>query len=170
MTTVTLIEAAERIGRTPLEVAITCALRGFPCEGGMLDEGVLAILGPVAVPDPVADEEEPDAVVEVHADETEEERRLRVVRRVLERLVRNGKWMPARTERRSAGRGLQGSDVGLALKAVDVMLDCGLMRSEQHGGREQKVGLNAERRQEISDIVDGRPVADETLGAWIAGG
>src|SRR4051794_7636703 len=100
MGSVTLLEAAERIGRTPLEIAITCALRRFPCEGGMLDEGVLAILGPVAVPDPVVDEEEPDALVEVNADETEEERRLRVVRRVLERLVRNGKWMPARTERR----------------------------------------------------------------------
>jgi hypothetical protein len=171
MATVTLIEAAERIGRTPLEIAITCALRGFPCEGGVLDEGVLPILGPTVVSDPVAvEEEDHDAIAEVNADETEEERRLRVVRRVLERLVRTGKWMPARTERRSTGRGLGGPDVGLALRAVDVMVDCGLMRSEQHGGKEQKVGLNGERRQEIGDIVDGRPVADDILRAWITGG
>lgn len=168
MATMTLIEAAERVGLSPLEVAIKCAIRGFPCEGGVLDDGVLPILGEVA-PEP-APEEEPPATDEPSGGETEEERRMRIVRRVLERLSNTGKWMPARTERRGAARGLPGAEIGLALHAVDVMVDSGLMRAEQHGGREQRVGLNAERRREISEIVEGGPVADEALRAWIAGG
>jgi hypothetical protein len=50
------------------------------------------------------------------------------------------------------------------------MIDCGLMRQEQHGGKEQKVGLNGDRRREITDIVEGRPVEDEALRSWITGG
>jgi hypothetical protein len=167
MATITLVEAADRVGLSPLEIAIKCAVRGFPCEGGVLDEGVLPIIGAVA-PEASADEPQPpaeDAVVE-----TDGERRMRVVRRVLERMSNTGKWMPARIERRAAARGLGGSDVGLALHAVDAMVDCGLIRAEQHGGKEQRVGLNGERRREIAEIVEGGPVADEMLRVWIAGG
>lgn len=168
MAPITLLEAAERIGLSPLEIAIKCALRGFPCEGGLLDDAVLPILGTVQ-PD-TRREGTGVAVTGADGNETDEERRLRVVRRVLERLARMGKYLPSRTEKRSTGRGLQGSDVGLALRAVDIMLECGLMGQEQHGGREQKVGLNGERRREIADIIDGRPVLDEVLVAWIIGG
>jgi len=168
VTTVTLPEAAERIGLSPLEIAITCAVRGFPCEGGVLDDAVLPILGTVQAPEAASEEPDPSAA-EPNEGETDEERRLRVVRRVLERLSRTGKWMPARTEKRSTGRGLAGPDVGLALRAVDVLIDCGLMRSEQHGSREQKVGLNGDRRREITDIVEGEPIEDPTLADWVAG-
>jgi hypothetical protein len=64
---------------------------------------VLPILGTVA---PEAHHEPSDAPTD--GVESDEERRLRVVRRVLERLARTGKWMPARTEKRSTGRGLGG--------------------------------------------------------------
>jgi len=167
MATVTLVEAAERVGLTPLEIAIKCALRGFPCEGGVLDDGVLPIIGAVIAD---ARTDEPGSPADEGAGaETEQERRLRIVRRVLERLANTGKWMPARIERRAAARGLGGPEVGLALHAVDVMVDCGLMRAEQHGGKEQRVGLNGERRREVVEIVEGGRVADEALRAWVAG-
>lgn len=167
MATVTLLEAAERAGLSPLEIAIKCAVRGFPCEGGALDDAVLPIIGAVAPEVAAAEPEVPGA--EEAGPETDAERRLRVVRRVLERLANTGKWMPARVERRATARGLGGSDVGLALHAVDVMVDCGLMRAEQHGGKEQRVGLNPERRREIAEAIEGR-VLNEALRAWITGG
>lgn len=81
-----------------------------------------------------------------------------------------GKFWPARTERRSVGRGFDGSDVGLALQAAEALKSCGFMLESIHGGHEARVGLAGDRRHEIADIIAGRPVVDDNLRAWIKGG
>ena len=165
MSDVTFAEAGARLGISPLEVVLRCAVRGFPCEAGYVDDGLLPILGTLR-------EERPRFPTEATGpadDETEEDRRLRIVRRILERLNTMGKWYPARTEKRATARGLKGPDVGTALRAVEAMIDAGLMVAEQ-SGHEPRVGLNGDRRAEIADITAGRPIADERLRGWISHG
>lgn len=168
MTDLSLLEAAERLDLSPLEVVVRCVLRGFPCETGLLDEGLLPLLGtPRATEAPVAANEVPGNET---GDETDAERRRRIVHRILERMTTMGMWWPARTEKRATARGLEGADVGLALRAVDALLDCGLMIVEQHGSHEPKVGLDGDRRPEIADIVAGKPIAVAELRDWTAQG
>jgi hypothetical protein len=166
MAALTLRDAAERLAMSPLQVVVYCALRGIPCQGGMLDEEVLPALGSVHVA-----AAEPEGATALHegpvGEETDEERRLRVVRRILEKLSTMGKFWPARTEKRSTARGLAGSDVGLALRAAEALHECGLLIEEVHGGHESRVGLDGSRRREIADIVAGRPVLSEELRKWI---
>ena len=164
---VSLREAAARLDLSPLEVVLRCSLRGVPCATGTVDEDALPIIGTVHQPDLGEDGVSDAAPVE--GDETEEEARLRVVRRVLERLSTMGKFWPAGSERRATARGLAGSDVGLALRAVDVLIICGLMQ-EEHRGHEPRVGLAGSRRHEIADIVAGEPIVDEELRSWIEEG
>jgi hypothetical protein len=57
--------------------------------------------------------------------------------------------------------------VGLALNAVDVLLDCGILLQEIHGGHEPRVGLDGSRRREISELVASGVVVDERLKEWI---
>jgi hypothetical protein len=165
MANLTLPDAATRLDLSPLEVVLQCSLHGIPCDAGFVDETVLPLLGSVHL----ASSEGVDQVAEALEDETDEQRRLRIVCRILERLSGMGKYWPARTEKRATARGLAGSDVGLALRAVDALLDCGLLR-EEHSGHEPKVGLDGNRRREIADMVAGRPPVDERLRSWIAAG
>lgn len=164
---VSLREAAVRLGLSPLEVVLRCSLRGVPCATGAVDEAALPILGIVYQPDLA--EDGPSDVAPVEGDETEEEARLRVVRRVLERLSMMGKYWPARSEKRATARGLAGPDVGLALRAVDVLIASGLMQ-EEHRGHDPRVGLVGDRRHEIADIASGEPIVNEELRTWIAKG
>ncbi len=166
MTALTLREAAQRLSMTPLQVVVHSALHGITCDTGMIDEDLLAALGRV---DAIPDKPEAMNLSEDSRDseEADQERRQRVVRRVLEKLSTAGKFWPARIEKRSAARGFSGSDVGLALRAVDALLDAGLLTQETHGGRETRVGLEGRRRQEIADIVAGGHVGDDHLRAWI---
>jgi len=169
MAMVTLHEAAQRLSMTPLQVVVHCALHGIPCDAGVLDEDVLPALGSVDVV--FAGPEEATAPAQGLVDEeTDEERRWRVLRRVLEKLSGMGKYWPSRTEKRSAARGFGGSDVGLALRVVDELRDCGLLREEAHGGRELRVGLERSRRREIAEIVSGGAIKDDRLRAWIEQG
>jgi hypothetical protein len=164
MSALTLSEAAERLDLSPLQVIVYCALRGIPFQGGRLDEDVLPALGTVR---PAADDGDYAGANIQTGDETPREQRLRVVRRVLEKLSTMGKFWPARTEKRSAARGLEGSEVGLALSAVDALLDCGILMQEAHGGHEVRVGLDRARRREIAELVSAGVVVDERLGGWI---
>jgi hypothetical protein len=169
MADLTLRDAGERLGISPLQVVVRCALRGIPCQAGTLDEEMLPALGSVhSVP------LEPEAVAAPQegpeSEETDQERRLRIVRRILEKLSTMGKFWPARTEKRSTARGLAGSDVGLALRAAEALHDCGLLIEETHGGHEPRVGLDGSRRREIADVVAGSPVRSEELRKWIEEG
>lgn len=164
---VSLREAAARLDLSPLEVVLRCSLRGVPCATGTVDEDALPILGTVHQPDP--GEDSPSDGAPVEGDETEQEARLRVVRRVLERLSTMGKFWPAGSEKRATARGLAGPDVGLALRAVDVLITCGLMQ-EDHRGHDPRVGLVGDRRHEIADIAAGEPIVNEELRTWIAKG
>lgn len=165
MAQLTLGEAAERLALSPLQVLVACALRGISCPAGMLDEEVLPALGAVRAP---ADDEADVAPHEGSmGEEADRERRLRIVRRILEKLSTMGKFWPARTEKRSTARGLAGPDVGLALRAVEVLRDCGFLIEETHGGHEPRVGLDGTRRREIADVVAGRPITNEPLHEWI---
>lgn len=164
---VSLREAAARLDLTPLEVVLRCSLRGVPCSTGTIDEDALPILGAVRQPAP-SEDGSPEPVA-VPGDETEEEARHRIVRRILERLSTMGKFWPARTERRATARGLEGPDVGLALRATDALVACGLMR-EEHRAHEPRLGLERDRRSEITDIIAGRPIGDEQLRAWVEEG
>ncbi len=166
MAELTLREAAARLNLSQLEILLQCALRGVPCESGRVDEEVLPLLGSIHAP--VSDREE-DEHEATPGDERDDERRLRVVRRILERLSGMGKYWPARTEKRATARGLAGPEVGLALRAVDALLDAGLLR-EEHSGHEPRVGLDGDRRREIADIVAGRAIEDEQLRTWVAEG
>jgi hypothetical protein len=132
-----------------------------------VDEDALPILGDVRRPAPSATES-PEPVNTARA-ETDVEARQRIVRRILERLNTMGKYWPARTERRATARGLEGPDVGLALRATDALVACGLMR-EEHRGHEPRVGLNGDRRSEITDIIAGRSISDGQLRAWVEQG
>lgn len=166
MTILTLREAAQRLSMTPLQVVVHGALHGISCDTGMIDEDLLPALGFVdTIP------EKPDGLTASEdgrvGEETDQERRQRVVQRVLEKLSTAGKFWPARIEKRSAARGFSGSEVGLALRAVDALRDAGFLAEEAHGGRESRVGLEGSRRQEIADIVAGGHVQDEHLRAWI---
>ena len=169
MAALTLHDAAERLAMSPLQVVVHCALHGIPCQAGILDEEVLPALGSVHV---VA--AEPSEVTGPHegptGEETDQERRLRVVRRILEKLSAMGKFWPARTEKRSTARGLAGSDVGLALRAAEALHDCGLLIEEMHGGHEPRVGLDGSRRREIADVVAGRPILSDQLRNWVEQG
>lgn len=163
MTSLTLPDAASRVSMTPLELLVRCSLHGIPCDGGMIDEEFLPAVGSVRVApadEIYADGPEPD-------DESDADRRERVVRRVVEKLVATGKYWPSRIEKRSTARGLGGSDVGLALRGVEVLLDCRLLLEEVHGGHEPRVGLDRGRRQEIQDIAEGRPILVDELREWI---
>jgi hypothetical protein len=166
MAELTLREAAARLDLSPLEILLQCALHGVPCESGRVDEEVLPLLGSVHAP---VSDREADRHEARQDDESDEERRLRIVRRILERLSGMGKYWPARTEKRATARGLEGPDVGLALRAVDALLDAGLLR-EEHSGHEPRVGLEGDRRREIADIAGGRPIEDEQLRTWVAEG
>lgn len=168
MAHLTLVEAAERLAMSPLQVLVGCALRGLPCPAGMLDEEVLPALG--AVRSPADDEDDADPHEGSAGEEVDLERRLRIVRRILEKLSNMGKFWPARTEKRSTARGLAGPDVGLALRAVEVLRDCGLLIEETHGGHEPRVGLDGTRRREIADLVAGRPIANGQLQEWLEKG
>jgi len=85
MTLLTLPEAAERLEMSPLQVAVQCALRGVPCTGGLVDEEVLPVLGTVRA---ATVEAAPESGSESSlAEETDQERRERVVRRVLEKMA-----------------------------------------------------------------------------------
>jgi hypothetical protein len=165
MSEMTLREAASALGMSPLQVLVQCALRGIPCPEAVLDDALLPVVGGLQAPPPPPDL--PLAEEESESDETDQDRRLRIVRRILEKLSTMGKFWPARTERRSTARGLAGSDVGLALNAVEVLHDCGLLVQEAHGGHEPRVGLQGDRRREIADIVAGQPIPDDQLRAWI---
>jgi hypothetical protein len=151
---------------TPLQVVVHSALHGISCATGTIDEDLLPALGFVdvlpRVPDGLALAEHGRVV-----EDTDQARRHRVVQRVLERLSTSGKYWPGRIEKRSAARGFGGSDVGLALRAVEALLGAGFLKEEAHGGREPRVGLEGSRRQEIGDIVAGGRVQDEHLRAWI---
>lgn len=151
---------------TPLQVVIHSTLHGISCDTGMIDEDLLPALGFVAVVS-----ETPDGLAVIEDDgageETEQERRQRVVQRVLEKLSTAGKFWPSRIEKRSAARGFGGAEVGLAVRAVDALLDAGFLAQEAHGGREPRVGLEGSRRQEIADIVAGGRVRDDHLRSWI---
>jgi hypothetical protein len=149
-----------------MQILVSCALHRIPIEGGQLDEELLPVLGTVR---PSA-EDDPTLPAGAAKEETGQERRLRVVRRVLEKLSTMSKFWPARTEKRSTGRGLEASEVGLALSAVDALLDCGILLQEVHGGREPRVGLDGGRRREIADLVASGEVADERLREWIEKG
>jgi hypothetical protein len=164
----TLPEAADRLAMSPLQVAVQCALRGVPCTGGLVDEEVLPVLGNVRAavvdsPDELDYEAPP-------AGETDQGRRERVVRRVLEKMATMGKYWPARAEKRSTARGFDGSDVGLALDAADVLRDCGYLIEEAHGGRGPRVGLDGARRREIADMIAGHPTTNQQLREWIERG
>jgi hypothetical protein len=151
---------------TPLQVVVQSALHGISCDTGMIDEDLLPTLGVVKLirgtPDGLTAFDDGGA-----GEETERERRQRVVQRVLEKLSTAGKFWPSRIEKRSAARGFGGAEVGLAMRAVDALLDAGFLAQEAHGGREPRVGLEGSRRQEIADIVMGGRVRDDHLRAWI---
>jgi hypothetical protein len=135
----------------------------------MVDEEVLPVLGTVRAPRTKA--KAAAAPREVPAeDESDPERRSRVVRRILEKLNKMGRYWPARTEKRSTARGFDGSDVGLALRAADVLRDCGLLIEEAHGTHEPRVGLDGARRREIDDLIAGRTPSNEELREWIERG
>jgi hypothetical protein len=162
----TLREAAVRLSMTPLQVVVHGALHGITCDTGMIDEELLPTLGFVDVMPEKVDGQtalEGDRLVE----DGDQERRQRVVQRVLEKLSTAGKFWPARIEKRSAARGFSGSDVGLALRAVDALHEAGFLAEEVHGGHEPRVGLDGSRRQEIAEIVAGGRVQDEHLRTWI---
>ena len=168
MAELTLSEAAERLAISPLQVLVGCALRGIPCPAGMLDEDVLPALGAVR---PTADDEAQPTMVDGPAGEgTGRERRLRIVRRILEKLSTMGKFWPARTQKRSTARGLEGSEIGLALRAVDVLLECGILLEETHGGHEPRVGLDGARRLEIAQLIADGVTSDSRLEEWIEKG
>ncbi len=166
MAELTLREAAARLDLSPLETLLQCALHGVPCESGRVDEEVLPLLGSVHAP---VSDREADRHEATPGDESDEERRLRIVRRILERMSGMGKYWPARSEKRATARGLAGQDIGLALRAVDALLDAGLLR-EEHSGHEPRVGLDGDRRREIADIVAGRAIANEQLRTWVTDG
>jgi hypothetical protein len=162
----TLREAAQRLSMTPLQVVVHSALHGISCDTGMIDEDLLSALGYVdLIPD------KPDGLIGSEdggvTEEADQERRQRVVQRVLEKLSTAGKFWPARLEKRSAARGFSGSDVGLALRAVEALHDAGFLAEEVHGGHEPRVGLEGSRRSEIAEIVAGGRVQDDNLRAWI---
>jgi len=170
MATVSLSEAGRRLSMTPLEVVVRCALRGIPCESGLLEADNLPVLGPVLVSDREGESQPGTSAIELTEADLERERRRRVVRRVLEKLSAMRKFWPARTEKRSTARGFAADDVGLALRAVDVLLECGIMNAEVHGGHEARVGLEGARRAEIDSIVAGHPIIDSHLSGWVDNG
>lgn len=170
MATVSLSEAGRRLSMTPLEVVVRCALRGIPCESGLLEADVLPVLGPVLVNDGEEETKPGVSAIELTEADLERERRQRVIRRVLEKLSAMRKFWPARTEKRSTARGFAADDVGLALRAVDVLVECGILNAEVHGGHEPRVGLEGTRRAEIDDIVAGHPIIDSRLGSWVDNG
>ncbi len=167
MSEMTLREAAAALGMSPLQVLMQCALRGIPCPEAVLDDVLLPILGGLQAPPTAPDMLPSFADEDPESDETDQDRRLRIVRRILEKLSTMGKYWPARTERRSTARGLAGSDVGLALRAVEVLHECGFLVQETHGGHEPRVGLDGDRRREIADLVAGEPIRNEPLRQWI---
>jgi len=170
MATVNLSEAGRRLSMTPLEVVVRCALRGVPCESGLLEADVLPVLGPVFVNDGVGETRPGAPAIELTEADVERERRRRIVRRVLDKLRAMPKFWPARIESRSAARGFAADDVGLALRAIDVLVECGIMEAEVHGGHERRVGLDGARRTEIESILAGDPIADDRLRDWVDNG
>lgn len=169
MPALTLPEAAERLAMSPLQVIVQCALHGIPCQEGMVEEEVLPVLGTVRAPRAKAKAAAASREVPPEG-ESDQERRSRVVRRILEKLDKMGRYWPARTEKRSTARGFDGSDVGLALRAADILRDCGLLLEEAHGAHEARVGLDGDRRHEIADLIAGEPPSNEELREWIERG
>jgi len=170
MATVNLSEAGRRLSMTPLEVVVRCALRGIPCESGLLEADILPVLGPLLVNDDEGATGPGASAIELTEADLEREHRRRVVRRVLDKLSAMRKFWPARTEKRSTARGFAADDVGLALRAVDLLLECGIMKAEVHGGHESRVGLDSARRAEIESIVAGHPIVDGRLLDWVDNG
>jgi hypothetical protein len=170
MATVNLSEAGRRLSMTPLEVVVRCALRGVQCESGLLEADVLPVLGPVLVNDGEGETRPGASAIELTEADLERERRRRIVRRVLDKLRAMPKFWPARIEMRSTARGFAAADVGLALRAVDVLVECGIMKAEVHGGHEPRVGLDGARRAEIESILAGDPIADDRLRDWVDNG
>lgn len=170
MPTVTLSEAGRRLSMTPLEVVVRCALRGIPCDSGLLEADILPVLGRVFVGDDSGEMKPSASASELPGADVERERRRRVIRRVLEKLTAMNKFWPTRTDKRSTARGFAADDVGLALRAVDVLVECGIMNVEVHGGHELRVGLDGARRAEIDSIVAGDPIVEGRLRAWIENG
>lgn len=169
MSEVTVVQAAHLLEMSPLEVMVRAALRGIPCPRGLLDSDLLPVIGSVTAR-PGVEEPLPIGAETDEAAESERERRLRIIRRILDKLTVMGKYWPARTEKRSTARGLAGSDLGVALRAVEVLLSSGLLIQETHGGHEPRVGLDGARRKEISDVVAGLPIRNAELLEWIEQG
>lgn len=169
MTETTLAAAARVLGMTELQVVVRCALLGVPCDAGIVDDAVLPVLGGPqllpAMPDQNPLAPAPEAPVDLG--ETDRERRERVLRRILEKLTTMGKWWPARIERRNLARGLAASDHGLAQETALVLVRCGLLHEEGHGGHEPRVGLVGERRAEIEAAIKRGEIEDVQLANWL---
>jgi hypothetical protein len=154
-----------------MELLALLALHKLPLVGDCVDVTVLHVLaektGREVQPQGLGGAEEDIGDEELDGPRTDPDPRRRVVRTILEKLDRRGKWFPACSERRAVARGFSGPDVGLALNAAVVLIRAGWLNAETKHVTESAVGLNGAHRDDIEAMIRTGACTDPTVEAWL---